>query len=92
MSENGHHHDHEHEHHHHEHHHDHEHGASTPEERMALLKYMLSHNAHHAEELHDLAHGENSEASALIHEAVECIEKSNEKLAKAIELLEKEDK
>ena len=82
------------EHHHehlHDHHHDHGHGASSPEERMALLKYMLSHNAHHAEELHELAHTGNSEASELIHEAVDLIGQSNEKLERAIKLLE-EDK
>ena len=40
----------------HSHEHSHEHTASSPEEVLALLKYMLEHNRHHAEELHDLAH------------------------------------
>ena len=38
----------------HSHEHSHEHTASSPEEVLALLKYMLEHNRHHAEELHDL--------------------------------------
>ncbi len=100
MTENGvheHNHDHQHDHHHgHDHGHDHEHShghshgeaPASPEERMALLKYMLNHNAHHAEELHDLAQGTAPEVSALIHEAVADIEASNEKLREAIEKLE----
>ena len=83
--------EHEHEHSHgHEHGHSHEHGNETPEERLALLKYMLSHNAHHAEELHELAHGAGSEASGLIHDAVSLIEQSNEKLKAAIGILDKQ--
>ena len=40
----------------HTHAHTHTHAAaSSPEEALALLKYMLDHNRHHAEELHDLA-------------------------------------
>ena len=91
MSDHEHHHEHEHhEHgHHHDHEHHHEHGADSPEECLALLKYMLSHNAHHAEELHDLAHSTEGEARELIHEAVKDIEQSNEKLKKAVALLEK---
>ena len=41
----------------HSHDHSHAHGQEvSPEERLALLKYMVQHNAHHAEELHELAH------------------------------------
>lgn len=71
----------------------HDHGASaaasTPEERLALLKYMLNHNAHHADELHDLAHGAPGEAHELIHDAVDLILESNKKIEQAIALLEK---
>ena len=70
----------------HEHHHDHDH--VSPEERLALLTYLLGHNRHHAEELHELAHGLDGEASELIHEAVSCIEESNRKIEAALKLLE----
>ena len=73
----------------HEHHHDHDHAqAVSPEERLALLKYMIQHNAHHAEELHDLAHGCEGEAAELLHEAVHEIEDSNKKIEEALKLLE----
>lgn len=65
----------------------HNHGNVSPEERVALLDYMIKHNAHHAEELHDLAHDASDEVSELIHGAVRDIEESNAKLAKALELL-----
>lgn len=71
--------------HNHEHHHDH--AAGSKEEAVALLKYMLDHNTHHAEELHDLGHHVEGEASELIHQAVADFKSSNEKLAKALELL-----
>lgn len=73
-------------------HHDHPHShaprpASSPEETLALLKYMLGHNRHHAEELHDLAHGVDDQAvQALLHEAVELLQSSNEKLDAALTL------
>ncbi len=69
------------------HHHDHHSEEISPEERIALLKYMLEHNAHHAEELHNLAHGAGEEVSALIHAAVRDFEAGNEKIGKALELL-----
>ena len=72
----------------HEHHHDHGQGPVSAEERLALLKYMLSHNAHHAEELHDLAHGTDGKAAELLHEAVRDIEESNKKIEEALKLLE----
>lgn len=71
----------------HEHHHDHA-QAVSPEERLALLKYMVQHNAHHAEELHDLAHGCEGQAADLLHEAVKDIEESNKKIEAALRLLE----
>ena len=74
----------------HEHHHDHGSAPVSAEERLALLRYMLSHNAHHAEELHDLAHGAGGRAGELIHEAVKDIEESNKKIEEAIELLAEE--
>lgn len=70
----------------HPHEHGHEHGtASSPEETLALLTYMLGHNRHHAEELHELAHGvDDEDARALIHAAVDDLTSSNEKLAAAL--------
>ena len=73
------------------HSHDHSHSHSqevSPEERLALLKYMVQHNAHHAEELHDLAHGCEGEAADLLHQAVNDIEESNKKIEAALKLLE----
>ena len=55
-------HEHPHEHSHthdHEHVHSHEHshgGFESPEQAVALMKYMLEHNRHHAEELHEVCH------------------------------------
>jgi len=74
----------------HEHHHDHGGAPVSPEERLALLRYMLSQNAHHAEELHDLAHGTEGKVSDLIHDAVKDIEESNKKIEEAIGLLTEE--
>ena len=70
----------------HDHHH---HGAAaSPEETLALLTYLLGHNRHHAEELHDLAHGvENEAARELLHEAVDALGVSNEKLKAALALM-----
>lgn len=78
----------------HDHEHDHEHGhghchacENTAEETVALLKYMLEHNRHHADELHDLAHGLDGEARELVHAAVIDLENGNDKLARALKLL-----
>ena len=73
----------------HDHPHPHSHAApSSPEETLALLNYMLGHNRHHAEELHELAHGvENEAARALLHEAVDALGTSNEKLEAALALI-----
>ena len=56
----------------HEHGHDHGHTHEhhSPEETVALLSYMVTHNQHHAEELHELAHSVEGEAAQLLHEAV----------------------
>ena len=74
----------------HEHDHDHPHVHNSPEETLALLTYMLGHNRHHAQELHELAHGTEGEAAALLHEAVDDLGRSNEKLAQALALLKGE--
>lgn len=74
----------------HEHHDHHAHEHASPAETMALLTYMLGHNRHHAEELHELAHGASEAAAALIHEAVDDLMRSNEKLAQALEAMKEE--
>lgn len=72
----------------HDHHHDHhEHDHTSPEERLALLTYLLGHNRHHAQELHELAHGASPEVSDLIHEAVDAYNEGNTKLEEALALL-----
>ena len=74
----------------HEHGHEHPHGGASPEESLALLNYMLSHNRSHTEELHDLAHEFEGAPGELIHAAVEAYERGNEKLAEALGLLKGE--
>lgn len=87
----------------HEHDHDHSHARShshnhshgteelSREEQLAMLAYMHHHNVHHAEELHDLAHNVGGEAAKLIHEAVADFASGNDKLAKALALLQEEN-
>ncbi|MBQ6314989.1 MAG: cobalt transporter [Mogibacterium sp.] len=70
--------------------HTHSHGhaaASSPEEALALLTYMLSHNRHHAEELHDLGHCFDEVAGDLIHDAVDKLNESNELIEQALSLI-----
>ena len=77
----------------HEHGHDHGHTHEhhSPEETVALLSYMVTHNQHHAEELHELAHDlGDSEAAQLIHDAVVDFEVGNKKLAEALVVLKGE--
>ena len=62
--------------------------ASSPEEALALLKYMLDHNRHHAEELHELAHCFDDVIADLIHDASDRLEDSNSLLEQALSLLE----
>lgn len=70
----------------HDHHHEHS-RASSPEETLALLNYMLGHNRHHAEELHELSHGvDNDAAQKLLHEAVELLNQSSDRLEEALKL------
>ena len=82
--------DHEHCGHHHSHDHSHSYAtASSPEEALALLKYMLNHNTHHAEELHDLAHSFDDESVAdLLHDAVDKLGESNSLIEQALSLIE----
>jgi hypothetical protein len=61
--------------------------ASSPEEALALLKYMLDHNRHHAEELHGLAHCFDDVTADLIHDASDRLEDSNSLLEQALSLL-----
>jgi hypothetical protein len=80
--------DHAHEPHEHGHGHTHTHAtASSPEEALALLKYMLDHNRHHAEELHDLAHSFDDVAADLIHDAVDKLGESNDLIEQALSLI-----
>lgn len=72
----------------HNHTHTHSHAAaSSPEEALALLTYMLGHNKHHADELHDLAHCFDSVEGDLIHEAVDKLKESNDLLEQALSLI-----
>ncbi len=73
--------------HHHDHDHPHTHQHHSPQETLALLGYMVSHNQHHAQELHDLAHSVEGEAQQLLHEALVDLTVSNEKLAEALRIL-----
>ena len=61
--------------------------ASSPEEALALLKYMLDHNRHHAEELHDLAHNFDDVSADLLHEAVDKLGESNDLIEQALSLI-----
>lgn len=68
--------------------HSHSHAAaSSPEEALALLTYMLNHNRHHADELHDLAHNFDSVEGDLLHEAVDKLQESNDLLEQALSLI-----
>ncbi len=66
--------------------------ASSPEEALALLKYMLDHNRHHAEELHDLAHSFDDVSADLIHDAVDKLGESNALIEQALSLITNADK
>ena len=62
--------------------------ATSPEEALALLTYMLSHNRHHAEELHDLAHCFDEVSGDLIHQAVDKLGESNDLIEQVLLSLE----
>ncbi len=75
----------------HSHSHAHSHtAASSPEEALALLKYMLDHNRHHAEELHDLAHFYDNVEGDLLHDAVDRLDESNSLIEEALSLITNE--
>lgn len=64
-------------------HHDHHHGES-PEETLALLRYMADHNAHHAGELAELAAALPENAAVRVREAVALLNASTDRLREAI--------
>ena len=69
--------------------HSHAHATvSSPEEALALLKYMLDHNKHHAEELHDLAHSFEEPTADLLHDAVDKMNDANALMEQALSLIE----
>ena len=71
--------------------HGHHHEEHSPEEVLALLKYMADHTRHHAEELHELAHSAGGDAEQLIHDACESFQSGIAKLKEALRLLKKEE-
>ena len=69
--------------------HSHSHSVATsPEEALALLKYMLDHNRHHAEELHELAHNFDEVSADLLHDAVDKLGESNDLIEQALSLIQ----
>ncbi len=73
----------------HTHSHDHHHPvASSHEEAVALLRYMLDHNQHHADELHELAHCFEDEIADLVHDAVDRLQESNTYIEQALSLID----
>ena len=74
--------------HNHHHTHEHSHGELSAEESIALLKYMCDHNRHHAEELHEISHTGDEKAAALLHEAVDDLISSADKIEAALKILE----
>lgn len=70
--------------------HDHHGTEHSPEELLALLRYMADHTRHHCEELHDLAHSAGGDAERLIHEAVDCFQNGVDKLDEALRKLKEE--
>ena len=76
--------------HNHAHHHDHAlDSATSQEETLALLAYMVSHNKHHAEELEKLATEIKGEAEFHLQNAIGSFKEGNEELEKALKLLQK---
>jgi hypothetical protein len=87
-------HSHEHDHSHkHDHDHGHAHGGGDLKETLALLNYMLSHNEQHAQEIRDWAEklekaGEK-QAAELLFESVADFQNGNDKLDRALKILNK---
>ena len=77
----------------HEHSHDHSHTDTPREELIALMRYMVGHNVSHTNELkelaHKLSHTGDSEACAMVLDAVRDYETGNQKLAESLEQLQK---
>lgn len=78
----------------HVHHHEGEnHGAGDAARNLALLTYMLEHNKQHADELHEMAHTLSDEgkgeAASLLAEALDKFSDGNDKIAAALEILNK---
>jgi hypothetical protein len=73
-----------------EHTHDHEH-LTDPAKIKALLEYMIDHNRQHGEEIaglaHSLYHAGQNDAADLLCEAAKDFESRNDKIAKALALL-----
>ena len=63
--------------------------SATPEESIALLNYMISHNSQHADELYNLGNTLSGEAKQLVHSAVMDFEKANNKLERSLEIIKK---
>lgn len=91
---------------HHEHCHEHDHGedaqhphththanakAQSPEETIAMLRYMIDHNRHHGEDMHEIFHAladsGKTEAAELVHQAMHLSEDANGKLEDAMKKL-----
>ncbi len=73
------------------HNHIHNHEITESDELVALLNYMVSHNEAHTSELTELAKHldteENSQAYALVLQAIEEYKSGNELLQTALDLL-----
>ncbi len=73
----------------HDHSHDHS-SVHSPEEALALLKYMADHTRHHNDELHEIAHSLGGNAEELIHAACDDFKAGIEKLDEALRCLKGE--
>ena len=83
-------HEHSHEHsHEHVHHHGTDEAATSREELLALLSYMVSHNKHHCEEIAELAKSTEGDAALALQNAIHSFEEGNQLLELALETLKK---
>ena len=81
-------------------HHQHSHGEivafETTEQAVSVLTYMHEHNVSHAEELHEICHkleaGGETEAAAVLSDAVRSFGDTNLMVETALQLLKKEKK
>ena len=79
----------------HDHDHEHSHGhphttadATSREETLALLAYMVSHNKHHAEELTNLSAGVDGDAALALQKAIALFQEGNQELEAALKLMQ----